>query len=210
MKAAQAIAEVLPPGKARIARLPAKDANAALMEGKVSELMAVYRAAPFRPDGIKSALDYRDVISVDETASSISWPFSALDQMLMGLRRRELLPLPPEADGKTTYQGTRLPLMMSGEKVDLICLEEAPKRTLLGLTGIHLDKNSVDRSQATDEEVLERSMTCLPMTASASSTILRHDKPGDNQPAHRVHGTEPRLHFHHPRSRHDAHRQHGR
>ena len=157
-KAAQAIAEVLPPGKARIARLPAKDANAALMEGKVSELMAaVYQAAPFRPDGIKSALDYRDVISVDETASSISWPFSALDQMLMGLRRRELITLAAGSGcGKTTFiKELAYHLMMSGEKVGLICLEEAPKRTLLGLTGIHLDKNLlVDRSQATDEEVL--------------------------------------------------------
>lgn len=158
-KAAEAIAEILPPGKAKIARLPAKDANAALVDGKTAELMAsIYQAAPFRPDGIKAAGDYRDVISVDETASAISWPYSALDQMLMGMRRRELITLAAGSGcGKTTFiKEIAHHLMMSGEKVGLICLEEAPKRTLLGLTGIHLNKNLlVDRNLATDEEVLE-------------------------------------------------------
>ena len=158
-KAAQDIAEVLPPGRAKIARLPTKDANEALTSGKTAELMAaVYQAAPFRPDGIKSAGDYRGVISVDETASAISWPFSALDSMLMGMRRRELITLAAGSGcGKTTFiKEIAYHLMMSGERVGLICLEEAPKRTLLGLTGIHLNKNLlVDRSQATDDEVLE-------------------------------------------------------
>ena len=158
-KAAQDIAEVLPPGRAKIARLPTKDANEALTSGKTAELMAaVYQAAPFRPDGIKAAGDYREVISVDETASAISWPFSALDSMLMGMRRRELITLAAGSGcGKTTFiKEIAYHLMMSGERVGLICLEEAPKRTLLGLTGIHLNKNLlVDRSQATDDEVLE-------------------------------------------------------
>jgi twinkle protein len=46
--------------------------------------------------------------------------------------------------------------MMSGQKVGVLSLEEAPKRTLLGLVGIHLNKNLlVDRGQATDQEVLD-------------------------------------------------------
>jgi len=157
--AAEAIAEVLPVGKAKIASLPAKDANEALIKGKSAELIAsVYQAREFRPDGIKKAKDYRDVISIDETASSISWPYSALNERLMGMRKRELITLASGSGcGKTTFcKEVAYHLMMSGQKVGLISLEEAPKRTLLGLVGIHLDKNLlVDRSQATDQEVLD-------------------------------------------------------
>jgi len=157
--AAQAIAEVLPVGKAKIATLPAKDANEALIKGKAAELIqAVYQAREYRPDGIKSALDYRNVISIDETASTISWPYSMLNQTLMGMRKRELVTLASGSGcGKTTFcKEVAHHLMMSGQKVGLISLEEAPKRTLLGLVGIHLNKNLlVDRSQASDQEVLD-------------------------------------------------------
>ena len=157
--AAQAIAEVLPVGKAKIATLPAKDANEALIKGKAAELIqAVYQAREYRPDGIKSALDYRNVISIDETASTISWPYSMLNQTLMGMRKRELVTLASGSGcGKTTFcKEVAHHLMMSGQKVGLISLEEAPKRTLLGLVGIHLNKNLlVDRTQASDQEVLD-------------------------------------------------------
>ena len=158
-KAALAVAEALPVGKAKIAYLPAKDANACLMEGKSKEFTdAIFQAKEFRPDGIKSAQDYRDVISVDETASAISWPYSVLNEMLLGMRKRELICLAAgSGTGKTTFtKEIAHHLMMSGQKVGLISLEEAPKRTLLGLVGVHLNKNLlVDRSQATDDEVLD-------------------------------------------------------
>lgn len=155
--AAQAIAEVLPVGKAKIATLPAKDANQALIEGKTAELVsAVWQAKEFRPDGIKSAKDFRDIIHVDETQSAISWPYSMLNERLLGMRKRELITLAAgSGTGKTTFTKEIVHhLMMNGQKVGMLSLEEAPKRTLLGLVGVHLDKNlTVDRSQATDEEV---------------------------------------------------------
>ena len=158
-QAALAVAEALPVGKAKIAHLPAKDANACLVEGKSKEFTdAIFQAKEFRPDGIKSASDYRDVISVDETASAISWPYSMLNEMLLGMRKRELICLAAgSGTGKTTFtKEIAHHLMQSGQKVGLISLEEHPKRTLLGLVGVHLNKNLlVDRSQATDEEVLE-------------------------------------------------------
>lgn len=157
--AATAVAELLPVGKAKIAFLPHKDANEALVKGKQSEIIdAIWQARDFRPDGIKAAGDYRPVIAIDETASSTTWPFSILNDMLLGMRKRELITLASGSGcGKTTFCKEIIHhLMMSGQKVGVISLEEAPKRTLLGLVGIHLDKNLlVDRSQATDEEVLD-------------------------------------------------------
>lgn len=158
-KAAQAIAEVLPVGKAKIANLPAKDANDALVKGKAEELIqCIYQAREFRPDGIKAANDYRDVITVDEAASSISWPYSMLNEVLRGLRKSELVTIVAgSGTGKSTFCKEIVHhLLMSGQKVGVLALEESNKRTLLGLTGIHMSKNLlIDRSQASDDEVLE-------------------------------------------------------
>jgi len=158
-KAAQAVAEALPVGKAKIARLPAKDANEAIQMGKQAELVqAIWQAREFRPDGIKSAKDYRDLITVDEAASAITWPYSQLNEVLKGLRKQELVTIcAGSGTGKSTFCKEVIHhLLMHNQKVGIIALEESNKRTLLGMVGIHLSKNLlVDREQASDEEVME-------------------------------------------------------
>ncbi len=157
-QAAQAVAEVLPVGKAKIARLPAKDANEAIIQGQRSELVqAVWQAKEFRPDGIKSAKDYREIITVDEAASAITWPYSQLNEVLRGLHRETLTTICAGSGlGKTTFCKELIHhLLMHEQRVGVIALEESNKRTLLGLVGIHLSKNLlIDREQATDDEVL--------------------------------------------------------
>jgi twinkle protein len=158
-KAAQAVAEILPVGKAKIATLPAKDANEAILQGKQSELVqAVWQAKEFRPDGIKSAKDYRSTITVDEAASAITWPYSSLNEQLKGLHKETLTTIcAGSGTGKTTFCKELIHhLLLHDQKVGVIALEESNKRTLLGLVGIHLSKNLlVEREQATDEEVLD-------------------------------------------------------
>ncbi len=159
LEAAKAAAEILPPGKALIAKLPHKDANECLLKGDGPKLIkAIFQAQEHRPDGIKSATDFRDVIAVDETASSITWPYSKLDSVLLGMRKQELICLAAgSGTGKTTFtKEVVYHLLQHHQKVGLISLEEAPKRTLLGLVGIHLNKNLlVDRGQATEKEVTD-------------------------------------------------------
>lgn len=158
-KAAQAVAEVLPVGKVLVASLPAKDANDAIVNGKGAELVqAIFQARPFRPDGIKAANDYRELITVDEAASSTTWPYSQLDAILRGVRPAEMVTLlAGSGTGKSTFCKEVIHhMLVNGKKVGIIALEESNKRTLLGLTGIHMNKNLLlDRTQATDEEVLE-------------------------------------------------------
>lgn len=157
-KAAKEVAEVLPVGLAKIANLPAKDANEAWVQGRKHELVqALYQAKEFRPDGIKSAKDYRSVINVDETASAITYPYSMLNDILRGIRKQEMIVVAAgSGTGKTTFCKELIHhLMMNDQKVGVIALEESNKRTLLGLVGIHLSKNLlVDRDLATDDEVL--------------------------------------------------------
>ncbi len=157
-KAAQEVAEILPVGKAKIAHLPCKDANECLMQGKGGAIIeAIFQAKPYRPDGIVTAKDFRQTICVDDAASAISYPFGMLNSILMGVRRQEMVTiLAGSGVGKTTFvREIAHHLHMHGQKLGMLMLEESVKRTLLGLTGIHMSKNiTIDRTLANDDEIL--------------------------------------------------------
>ena len=59
--------------------------------------------------------------------------------------------------GKSTFTKELIHhLLMNDQKVGVLALEEANKRTALALVGVHMNRNIVvDRSLATDEEVVE-------------------------------------------------------
>jgi len=159
-KAAQEAAAILPVGKAKIAYLPTKDANEALLAGKTEDIItAIFQAREYRPDGIVVATDYRDIIGEDETASAVSFPYSSLnDSFLLGLRPNEIcLIAAGSGTGKTTFvKEIAYHLHQQGEPVGLIMLEESNKRSLLSLTGIHMNRNlTQDRSDVSDEEIVE-------------------------------------------------------
>ena len=158
VKAAQDIAEALPVGKAKIAKLPCKDANECLVQNKGHEIInAIFQATDYRPDGIVTPDQFRDVITVDEQASAITYPYGQLNSVLKGLRKKEAVTVCAGSGvGKSTLIKELIyHLMQSGQKVGAILLEESEKRSLLGLCGIHLNKNIlVDRASATDEEIL--------------------------------------------------------
>jgi len=157
-KAAQAVAEVLPVGKAKIANLPCKDANQCLLEGKSGAVIeAIFQAKSYRPDGIVAATDLRDAICVDDAASSINYPYSMLNEVLLGIRKQEMVTiLAGSGVGKTTFvREIAHHLHSHGQRLGMLMLEESTKRTMLGLVGIELSKNiTIDRQLATDEEVL--------------------------------------------------------
>lgn len=157
-EAAAAVAEILPVGTAKIAHLPCKDANQCLVENKADAIIeAIWQAKTYRPDGIVAATDYREAICVDEAASSISYPYSMLNDKLLGIRKEMVTILAGSGVGKTTFvRELAHHLHINGQTVGLLMLEENVKRTLLGLTGIHMSKNiTIDRSLATDDEILE-------------------------------------------------------
>ena len=62
-KAALECAEALPVGKVKLAVLPYKDANECLQKGEGKAIIdAIWRAKDWRPDGIVSSDDFRDII----------------------------------------------------------------------------------------------------------------------------------------------------
>ena len=155
--AAQAVAELLPVGKAMIAHLPYKDANDCLLQGKQKEIIsAIFEAKAYRPDGIVAAADIRPSLSVVEAASAITYPYTRLTEITLGLRLGEMVTLSAGSGvGKSTMaREVAYHLHQQGETVGMIMLEESNKKTVLSLVGIHMDKNiSVDRDGIEDADI---------------------------------------------------------
>lgn len=75
-QAAIECAKVLPPGKAKIATLPGKDANDLLVQGREEEILkAIYHAEAFRPDGIVQLSEViEQALQPPEYGTSLPWP----------------------------------------------------------------------------------------------------------------------------------------
>ena len=149
-KAVAEVAEILPPGKVKIASLPLKDPNECLLAGMGQDVIkAFWEAKAFRPDGIVMASDLREVLQTIPPMG-LPYPYPSLNSILRGIRPSELVTITSGSGmGKTTFcrelayhihHTLRQP-------VGLIMLEESNRKTLEGIIGIHMDKNiAVDRT----------------------------------------------------------------
>lgn len=149
-KAALECAELFAPGKAKIVSgFPFKDANEALVAGKVDEVVrAQYNARPYWPDDLidGSSEDLWQEVTRTDPEAPYHYPWQGLDEMLYGIRTGELVVF-TAGTGVGKSQTLReiayslLPALRArGKKLGLICLEESPKRTALGLMSLHLNK----------------------------------------------------------------------
>ena len=140
--AAKVCASILSPGKAKIARLPLKDANEMVMQGKHKELInAVWDAKSFRPDGIINGEELWKSVSTEEIVHKVDYPFVGLNNKTHGLRKSELTTITAGSGiGKSALvREIGYHLINVGERVGFIMLEETVKRTALGLMGLHLN-----------------------------------------------------------------------
>lgn len=141
--AARECAELLPPGKAKVATLPEKDASDMLVAGLVTELKAaVYEAKTHRPDGIVSGGDIDIELLKTVTPRGLSIPYEELNSAIHGLRQRELVMICAGSGiGKSTLVrelGYHL-TTVHGVKVGYIMLEESLAKTAQAL--VALDNN---------------------------------------------------------------------
>lgn len=142
-KAANDAASVLSPGKVRIASLPLKDPNEMLLAGRGKEVIdAIWQARPYRPDGIVSGADIWDLVSRQDDVAGIAYPFTALQKLCHGMRRSELVTLTAGTGiGKSLVaREIAYHLLMQGETVAYIALEESVKRTALGFLSCHMNR----------------------------------------------------------------------
>lgn len=156
-EAAKDCVELFEPGKVKIATLPYKDANECLVNGVVGEVIAaIWNAQAYRPDGIISGEDLWDEITKVDTQESLEYPWQGLNLKTSGLRRGELVTFTAGSGiGKSAVvRELAYHLIQKGETVGMLMLEENPKRTALGLMGIHLNKPIHLHKEEIDEESL--------------------------------------------------------
>jgi twinkle protein len=142
IKAAKECAALLPPKRAKIATLPMKDANEMLVAGRGGDLIqAMWDAKESRPDGIVAATDLWDTLVNRQEIKAYDYPFSGLNDKLIGVRKGELVTFTAGSGvGKSAFcREISYNLMEQGCTVGYIALEENNDRTMLGFMGIHED-----------------------------------------------------------------------
>ena len=157
-KAAVECAESLPIGKVKIAKLPHKDANECLQKGEGKAIIdAIWRAKDWKPDGIVSSDDFRDIIGKSDSTSTVAYPYKKLNDMTRGIRTGLVTICAGSGVGKSTFiREVAYALHCSGQTVGMLMLEETNKRTLQGLVGLHMDKNiTIDEDCAEEFQVVE-------------------------------------------------------
>lgn len=150
-------AELLPPGKAKIAVLPHKDPNECLLQGQGAAIIdAIWQAKEYRPDGIISSSELRENIADRDEVSDLSYPYARLNEITLGMQPASLVTIAAGSGvGKSTLvREMAYHLHQKGHNVGMMMLEETSKRTMQGLVGLHMNKNIViDPDAASKEDI---------------------------------------------------------
>lgn len=156
-EAAQTCALLLSPGKAKIMRLPLKDANEMLQAGRGKEVIsAIWDAKPYRPDGIVAGKDLREGVK-KQPVPGLTIPFPELQELTMGVRPGEIWMFTAGSGiGKSTLvQELAYHLATEhGKVVGVLAMEEGVNRTAQRYVGIHLNKPiHLNRDGISDEDI---------------------------------------------------------
>jgi twinkle protein len=137
-EAAKECAALLPPGRAKVASLPLKDANDMLKAGRGAEVIdALWGAKEYRPDGVVSLKDIRDK-ALAPPEMGLPWFLPTLTQHTFGRRYGELYALGAGTGiGKTDLltQQIAFDVLDLGLKVGLFFFEQQPQETAKRLAG---------------------------------------------------------------------------
>ena len=137
ISAAKEAANVLPPGKVKIARLnDYKDASEALQAGDRNALTRAYwDAKPYSPDGIVEGKEMYDLVTTPLPPHDYDYPWQGLQRILHGIRGSELVTITSgSGQGKSSLcRELATSLLQNGVRVGYLALEESNRRTALGL-----------------------------------------------------------------------------
>jgi len=155
--AAEECAKVLPPGKAKIAKLPLKDANDMIVASRTPELLeAFWRAPAWKPAGIVMGEEAWKYVEATEGTESVPYGFAELDRLTYGHRMHEIVVVAGgTGSGKSTFvRKIILDEAARGQCVGVIALEETVDETALALCSQSLGKPlHLLRSAATSPEM---------------------------------------------------------
>lgn len=136
-KAVKECAALLSIGKAKIMSLPMKDPNEMLKAGKIDELYkATWNGVEYRPDGIVTGAELRDIVKNKKIEYGLSYPFPRLTELTYGIRTSEMIVFGAGTGmGKTEFfkEIEAHLLLEHKQKIGIIHLEEQTPETVLGL-----------------------------------------------------------------------------
>lgn len=164
IQASKECASLLSPRKARIASLPLKDANEMLIAGRGTEVIdAMWRAKEYRPDGIVGGSDLWEYITKVDLQEAIPYPYPGLTKMTHGLRKGELVTITAGSGiGKSQFcRELSHHLLVHGQAVGYIALEESVRRTTLGILGIEMSTPLHLRRDVNEQELKKAFDSCL-------------------------------------------------
>ena len=144
-KAAKEVAELFG-SKAKVMKHleGSKDACDYLIKGATKEFInAWWKAEAYKPDGIINGVDLWEELRKPRQLPDAQWPYSKLDDMLAGLRKRELITIAAgTGQGKSTFlrQLIHHLLMTTEDNIGMAFLEESPARTAMGIMSIDAKK----------------------------------------------------------------------
>lgn len=140
-KAAKAVADILPPGRVKIAQTPRKDANEHLKANDTKALMtALWEAQAYRPDGI---VHVSEVKGADQEGLDVwEFPFDSMTEFLVGQRSGEItMWTSGTGSGKSTIIRELVNHHLSqGRPTGMIMLEESPVETVDDIVSLRLQK----------------------------------------------------------------------
>ena len=142
-KAALEVAELLPPGKCKIAKLPYKDANECLQNANTKQLVsALWEAQAYSPDEILHISKIVDTVDTMAEVKVYPFPYDGLSEFLIGQRSGEItLWCSGTGSGKSTILRELMHHHLEeGRSVGCIMLEESPQETLDDMISLMLNK----------------------------------------------------------------------
>ena len=141
--AAKAVCDILPPGKAKIASLPHKDANECLVQGSSKSIIdAIWQAKVYSPDEILHVSSITDEVTDRLNTKVWPFPFKNLTKFLTGQRSGEItLYASGTGSGKSTFlRELTHHHLTQGRSVGMIMLEESPQETMDDMISLILNK----------------------------------------------------------------------
>lgn len=146
-KASIECAQLFTPKKAKIAKLPLKDANEMLVANREQELInCIWSAKPYSPEGIISGEDCWDYLVNKRKKPSLPYPWNSLNKKLKGIRQKEILLLTAgSGTGKSQVcRELAYYLIVNNKKIGYIALEEDLERSIQGIVSVDLNKRVHD------------------------------------------------------------------
>jgi len=143
--AAREVAKLIKPGKCKIMKLPEgyKDANDMLVSNKSAAfIQAFWDAEDYMPSGILNLTAQKLDFFKIESVETVPYPWEGLNEMLSGLRLKELVTLTGGTGlGKSsvTREIEHHLLTTTKDKIGIMALEEDWRRTTMGIVSIEAE-----------------------------------------------------------------------